>query len=76
FVVEGIVKDTVNLSTGQAQDIESLGSKTVNVTVKGVADLPNIDFISGNTQWQSFNDGTHQGVITTVAEDSLVDLNF
>ncbi|HDV5421897.1 TPA: retention module-containing protein [Vibrio cholerae] len=76
FVVEGIVKDTVNLSTGQVQDIESLGSKTVNVTVKGVADLPNIDFISGNTQWQSFNDGTHQGVITTVAEDSLVDLNF
>ncbi|HDZ3769347.1 TPA: retention module-containing protein [Vibrio cholerae] len=76
FVVEGIVKDTVNLSTGQVQDIESLGSKTVNVTVKGVADLPNIDFISGNTQWQSFNDGTHQGVMTTVAEDSLVDLNF
>ncbi len=76
FVVEGIVKDTVNLSIGQVQDIESLGSKTVNVTVKGVADLPNIDFISGNTQWQSFNDGTHQGVITTVAEDSLVDLNF
>ncbi len=76
FVVEGIVKDTVNLSTYQVQDIESLGSKTVNVTVKGVADLPNIDFISGNTQWQSFNDGTHQGVITTVAEDSLVDLNF
>ncbi|HAS3566445.1 TPA: retention module-containing protein [Vibrio cholerae] len=76
FVVEGIVKDTVNLSTGQAQDIESLGSKTVNVTVKGVADLPNVDFISGNTQWQSFNDGTHQGVMTTVAEDSLVDLNF
>ncbi len=76
FVVEGIVKDTVNLSTGQVQDIESLGSKTVNVTVKGVADLPNIDFISGNTQWQSFNDGTHQGVMTSVAEDSLVDLNF
>ncbi len=76
FVVEGIVKDTVNLSTGQAQDIESLGSKTVNVTVKGVADLPNVDFISGNTQWQSFNDGTHQGVMATVAEDSLVDLNF
>ncbi|EOG7749731.1 retention module-containing protein [Vibrio cholerae] len=76
FVVEGIVKDTVNLSTGQVQDIESLGSKTVNVTVKGVADLPNVDFISGNTQWQSFNDGTHQGVMTTVAEDSLVDLNF
>ncbi|WP_174499187.1 retention module-containing protein [Vibrio cholerae] len=76
FVVEGIVKDTVNLSTGQAQDIESLGSKTVNVTVKGVADLPNVDFISGNTQWQSFNEGTHQGVMTTVAEDSLVDLNF
>ncbi len=76
FVVEGIVKDMVNLSTGQVQDIESLGSKTVNVTVKGVADLPNIDFISGNTQWQSFNEGTHQGVITTVAEDSLVDLNF
>ncbi|EGR4491892.1 retention module-containing protein [Vibrio cholerae] len=76
FVVEGIVKDTVNLSTGQVQDIESLGSKTVNVTVKGVADLPNVDFISGNTQWQSFNDGTHQGVMATVAEDSLVDLNF
>ncbi|TYA93058.1 retention module-containing protein, partial [Vibrio cholerae] len=76
FVVEGIVKDSVNLSTGQAQDIESLGSKSVNVTVKGVADLPDVDFISGNTQWQSFNDGTHQGVMATVAEDSLVDLNF
>ncbi|WP_108244123.1 retention module-containing protein [Vibrio cholerae] len=76
FVVEGIVKDTVNLSTGQAQDIESLGSKTVNVTVKGVADLPSIDLISGNTQWQNFNDGSHHGVVTTVAEDSRVDLNF
>ncbi len=76
FVVEGIVKDTVTLSTGQAQDIESLGSKTVNVTVKGVADLPNVDFISGNTQWQNFNDGSHHGVVTTVAEDSRVALNF
>ncbi|ENM5913014.1 retention module-containing protein [Vibrio mimicus] len=76
FVVEGIVKDTVTLSTGQAQDIESLGSKTVNVTVKGVADLPSIELMNGNTQWQIFNDGSQQGVITTVTEDSLVDLNF
>ncbi|HGH6015794.1 TPA: retention module-containing protein [Vibrio mimicus] len=76
FVVEGIVKDTVTLSTGQAQDIESLGSKTVNVTVKGVADLPLIELMNGNTQWQIFNDGSQQGVITTVTEDSLVDLNF
>ncbi|EGR0317192.1 retention module-containing protein [Vibrio cholerae] len=76
FVVEGIVKDTVNLSTGQAQDIESLGSKTVNVTVKGGADLPTIEFLNGNTQWQTFNDGVQSGVITTVSEDSRVDLNF
>ncbi len=76
FVVEGIVKDTVNLSTGQVQDIESLGSKTVNVTVKGVADLPTIEFLNGNTQWQTFNDGVQSGVITTVSEDSRVDLNF
>ncbi|WP_336933306.1 retention module-containing protein [Vibrio cholerae] len=76
FVVEGIVKDTVNLSTGQVQDIESLGSKTVNVTVKGVADLPTIEFLNGNTQWQTFNDCVQSGVITTVSEDSRVDLNF
>ncbi|GFK32189.1 Poly(beta-D-mannuronate) C5 epimerase 2 [Vibrio cholerae] len=76
FVVEGIVKDTANLSTGQVQDIESLGSKTVNVTVKGVADLPTIEFLNGNTQWQTFNDGVQSGVITTVSEDSRVDLNF
>ncbi len=76
FVVEGIVKDTVNLSTGQVQDIESLGSKTVNVTVKGVADLPTIEFLNGNTQWQTFNDDVQSGVITTVSEDSRVDLNF
>ncbi|EMK6903480.1 retention module-containing protein [Vibrio cholerae] len=76
FVVEGIVKDTVNLSTGQVQDIESLGSKTVNVTVKGGADLPTIEFLNGNTQWQTFNDGVQSGVITTVSEDSRVDLNF
>lgn len=47
------MKDTVNLSTSQVQDIESLGSKTVNVTVKGVADLPTIEFLNGNTQWQT-----------------------
>ncbi|MGL4223886.1 MAG: DUF5801 repeats-in-toxin domain-containing protein [Vibrio sp.] len=75
FVVQGIVKDTANLSTGQVQDIESLGSKTVYVAVKGVADLPAIESIGGN-HWQGFNDGTHQGVMVTVKEDSTVDLNF
>ena len=42
FDVEGIVKDNASLSSGSAQNILSLGTQTVNVAVKGVADIPDI----------------------------------
>ncbi len=43
FDVEGIVKDNASLSSGAAQDIRSLGTQSVIVSVKGVADIPDIE---------------------------------
>ncbi|HGF7192696.1 TPA: retention module-containing protein, partial [Vibrio cholerae] len=76
FKVEGVVKDSATLSTGLVQDIDSLGFKTVHVTMKGVADLPVFGVVGGNAQWETFNDGVVHGVQATVEENSVVDLNF
>ncbi|MEZ9909238.1 cadherin-like domain-containing protein, partial [Vibrio sp. 10N.261.51.A3] len=79
FDVTGVVKDTANLSTNPQQvDEEILGTKTVNVEVKGVADVPYGG--TNGTDWTSITDGTASGVQTTIQEsqngDSFAELDF
>ncbi|PTQ01344.1 retention module-containing protein [Vibrio splendidus] len=79
FDVTGVVKDTANLSTNPQQvDVEILGTKTVNVEVKGVADTPYGG--SNGTDWTAITDGTASGVQTTIQEsqngDSFALLDF
>ncbi|WP_372166271.1 cadherin-like domain-containing protein [Vibrio lentus] len=66
FDVTGVVKDTANLSSGAQVDEEILGTKTVNVEVKGVADVPYGG--TNGTDWTTFDDGTTSGVQTTIEE--------
>ncbi|TKF67490.1 type I secretion C-terminal target domain-containing protein [Vibrio sp. F13] len=79
FDVTGVVKDTANLSTNPQQvDEEILGTKTVNVEVKGVADIPYGG--TNGTAWTAITDGTTPGVQTTIQEsqngDSYAELDF
>ncbi|PMO02283.1 hypothetical protein BCT19_20285 [Vibrio splendidus] len=78
FDVTGVVKDTANLSTGAQIDEEILGTKTVNVEVKGVADTPYGG--TNGTDWTTFTDGVTNGVQTTIEEsqngDSFALLDF
>ncbi|PQJ42940.1 adhesin [Vibrio campbellii] len=77
FDVEGIVKDNASLSSGSAQNILSLGTQTVNVAVKGVADIPDVVLINqSNNSWSIFDDGTTSGIETTIPEDGAALLNF
>ncbi|MEC7941300.1 MAG: retention module-containing protein [Pseudomonadota bacterium] len=78
FEVTGVIKDTANLSSGPQVDEEILGTKTVNVEVKGVAD---ISYSATNgTAWTAITDGTTSGVQTTIQEsqngDSFAELDF
>ncbi|MEZ8734000.1 retention module-containing protein [Vibrio sp. 10N.239.312.D08] len=78
FDVTGVVKDTANLSTGAQVDEEILGTKTVNVEVKGVADIPYGG--TNGTAWTAITDGTTSGVQTTIQEsqngDNYAELDF
>ncbi|MFA0484112.1 retention module-containing protein, partial [Vibrio sp. 10N.222.55.B11] len=78
FDVTGVVKDTANLSTGAQVDEEILGTKTVNVEVKGVADIPYGG--TNGSAWTAITDGTTPGVQTTIQEsqngDSYAELDF
>ncbi|MEZ9653160.1 retention module-containing protein [Vibrio splendidus] len=78
FDVTGVVKDTANLSSGAQVDEEILGTKTVNVEVKGVADVPYGG--TNGTDWTAITDGTVSGVQTTIQEsqngDSFALLDF
>ncbi|MFH4528379.1 retention module-containing protein [Vibrio diabolicus] len=76
FNVEGIVKDTASLSNGVAEDILSLGSKTVIVGVKGVADIPFIELNDKSGIWHEFNDGNIRGIETNIDENGQVELGF
>ncbi|MBF4358733.1 retention module-containing protein [Vibrio anguillarum] len=77
FSVEGIIKDVVNLSTGAVADEISLGAKTVNVSVKGVADIPTIDFHSNSTNtWNEFSENGLQVIETTIDENQSVGFGF
>ncbi|WP_017088161.1 hypothetical protein [Vibrio splendidus] len=79
FDVTGVVKDTADLSINPQQvDEEILGTKTVNVEVKGVADTPYGG--TNGTDWTTFTDGATNGVQTTIEEsqngDSFALLDF
>ncbi|MFH0273391.1 retention module-containing protein [Vibrio jasicida] len=76
FDVEGIVKDNASLSSGSAQNILSLGTQTVNVAVKGVADIPDVILINQSNSWSIFDDGTTSGIETTILENGAALLNF
>ncbi|MFH4677234.1 retention module-containing protein [Vibrio diabolicus] len=76
FNVEGIVKDTASLSSGVAEDMLSLGSKTVIVGVKGVADIPFIELNDKSGIWHEFNDGNVRGIVTNIDENGQVELGF
>ncbi|ELV8771524.1 retention module-containing protein [Vibrio harveyi] len=76
FNVEGIVKDNASLSSGAAQDIRSLGTQSVIVSVKGVADIPDIELNDKTGVWNVFDDGNVRGIEATIDENGQVDLAF
>ncbi|HDM8046003.1 TPA: cadherin-like domain-containing protein, partial [Vibrio campbellii] len=76
FDAEGIVKDNASLSSGSAQNIFSLGTQTVNVAVKGVADIPDIQLNDVAGEWSVFDDGNIRGIEATIDEHGEIDLAF
>ncbi|KHA59502.1 type I secretion protein [Vibrio variabilis] len=78
FDVTGVVKDSASLSTTTLVDEAIIGTKTVNVSVKGVADVPK--GVVAGSQWSEFTDGAVSGVETTINEsqngDSFAVLDF
>ncbi|MEF1183499.1 cadherin-like domain-containing protein [Vibrio sinaloensis] len=78
FDVTGVVKDSASLSTTTLVDEAIIGTKTVNVSVKGVADVP--QGVVAGSQWSEFTDGAVSGVETTINEsqngDSFAVLDF
>ncbi|MDR9829396.1 cadherin-like domain-containing protein [Vibrio sp. FNV 38] len=78
FKVEGIVRDTAELSTGEESVDRSLGVKTVFVDIKGVADEPDVVFddSADGTVWTEFTDGAVKGVETLIDENGAAALNI
>ncbi|MGY3572741.1 retention module-containing protein [Vibrio paucivorans] len=76
FKVEGIVKDTAVTTSGTVTNETSLGEKTVNVAVKGVADIPDAIILAGQTSWHEFDDGTVSGVEALIQENGEANLSF
>ncbi len=78
FDVTGVVKDSATLSTTTQIDEAILGTKTVNVSVKGVADTP--EGVALGSHWKKFTDGAVSGLETTITEsqngDSYAELDF
>ncbi|KGY14199.1 calcium-binding protein [Vibrio tubiashii] len=76
FDVTGVVKDTAALSGGVTQVSEAIiGTKTVNVEVKGVADVPKNN-TTGSGDWTEITDGSAIGVETTIKENGYAQLQF
>ena len=76
FDVTGVVKDTANLSGGVVHVDEAImGTKTVNVAVKGVADIPENN-TSSSADWKAFTDGNVSGVETTIDENGQATIDF
>ncbi|USH03897.1 retention module-containing protein [Grimontia kaedaensis] len=79
--VRGVVKDTVNVTnaSGVAEtvtDIYETGAKTLNVALKGVADVPDIEADLGNVWQPVIEDGVETGIETTIPENGEVSLSF
>ncbi|RJX70965.1 type I secretion C-terminal target domain-containing protein [Vibrio sinensis] len=91
FSVEGFVEDkaivggeTVIEGGSEISDVVSLGEKTVNVTVKGVADIPYIpdvpdvpDTGAALDTWYQYDDGTGRvGAQITINESTEANISF
>ncbi|MEF1283815.1 retention module-containing protein [Vibrio sp. M250220] len=74
FDVTGVVKDSASLSTGTQVSEQVLGTKTVNVEVKGVVDIPKGDTIGSG--WTNFSENGVDGVEITIKEDKAAELKF
>lgn len=75
FKVTGVVKDSATLSDGTLDvDVKVLGTKTVNVEVKGVADIPQ-GHVTGS-QWTKFSEGDVSGIETTIQENGEAEIDF
>ncbi|MEZ8100379.1 cadherin-like domain-containing protein, partial [Vibrio bivalvicida] len=76
FNVTGVVKDSALMSDGTVHVDEAImGTKTVNVAVKGVADVPENN--TGNSaDWKEFTDGNVSGVETTIDENGHAEIEF
>ncbi|MDN3684880.1 hypothetical protein QW180_20140 [Vibrio sinaloensis] len=68
FDVTGVVKDSADLSTSPTATVDEtvLGTKTVNVSVTGVADIPQGAALGNH--WTEFTDGAVSGLETTINE--------
>ncbi|WP_117235426.1 retention module-containing protein [Vibrio maerlii] len=77
FNVEGVIKDTASLSTGETTVERIVGEKVVNVDVKGVADIPQFA-IPPNVAavWSSVENDGVRGVETNISENGRAFLNF
>ena len=75
FAVTGVIKDSATLSDNSIHvDENVLGTKTVNVEVIGVADIP--EHHIGGSNWSDFVDGNISGVETTIDENSFATIDF
>ncbi|UPQ90349.1 retention module-containing protein [Vibrio sinaloensis] len=74
FKVTGVVKDSATLTSGVAVNEQVLETKTVNVEVKGVVDIPKGD--ASGSGWTSFEENGQQGLEITVKENNDAKLNF
>ncbi|MFW7524438.1 cadherin-like domain-containing protein [Vibrio ostreicida] len=86
FEATGVVKDSAILGDGsQVTDVREMGpSKTVNVSVKGVADSPYIHDVPEvpdtgaemDTWYRHTDDNGHAGVQAIINENSSIELSF
>ncbi|WP_281544452.1 retention module-containing protein [Grimontia sp. SpTr1] len=79
--VRGVVKDTITVTnaSGVAEtvtDVYETGAKILNVALKGVADVPDIEADLGNVWQPVIEDGVETGIETTIPEDGEVSLSF
>ncbi|WP_100751619.1 retention module-containing protein [Vibrio salilacus] len=75
FAVTGVIKDSATLSDNSIHvDENVLGTKTVNVEVIGVADIP--EHHIGGSNWSDFVDDNISGVETTIDENSFATIDF
>ncbi|WP_325892581.1 retention module-containing protein [Grimontia sp. NTOU-MAR1] len=79
--VRGVVKDTMTVTnaSGVAETVTNIyetGAKTLNIALKGVADVPDIEADLGNVWQPVIENGVETGIETTIPEDGEVALSF